>query len=79
VKVEFAKSSRVVGVGPFFSVTHGVQSIGADAQVDEEHFDRFSTSFAQGDFVSIRAAIIAMPFHRNRYLRIRAQIPGLAV
>ena len=63
--------------GPFLSVTHGVQSIGVDAQINEERFDRLGTSFPQGDIVLIRAAIIAMPFHRNRYIRVRAQILGL--
>lgn len=65
------------GDGPFFSVTHCVQSIGVDAQINEERFDRLGTSFPQGDIVLIRAAIIAMPFRRNRYIRVRAQILGL--
>jgi len=67
------------GDGPFFSVTNGVQSIGADAQPGEENFYRFSASFAQDHIVGIRAAVIAMPFDSNRYIRIRSQIFGLAV
>jgi hypothetical protein len=65
--------------GSLFAVTGGVQSIGADAQIDEEIFGRFSASFAQGDVVGIRATLIAMSFDSNRYTWISAQIIALAV
>jgi hypothetical protein len=60
--------------GPFFPVTNGSQSIGANIQVDKEIFNRFSASFAQSDIVGIRSAIIAMPFNSNPYLRSRQPV-----
>ena len=53
--------------GSLFTVTNGVQSIVADAQIDEKIFDRFSASFAQGHVVGIRAPLIAISFNSDHH------------
>ena len=60
------------------SYPHGEDEAGADAQVDEEIFDRFSASIAQGSVVRVSTALIAMSFNSNRYTKISAQIFDLA-